>query len=156
MRLRFYIVILGIVCLLLAPLVVPIFSSWSRINCREQEIDVLSGLRQDTRFIYWIPVSRKVSSTSLSKALSVNESETRERHWNHVNSFGPYTHHSPHYIYHSAFSQIKNLEIIWNMFEIDAAEREVTAKGLLHEWQITGTDSSADAYLQEVMKIAEQ
>ena len=148
--------ILGIVCLFLAPIVAPIFSPWSRINCREQEIDVLSGLRQDTRFIYWLPVSQKVSGTSLSKALSVNESEARDRRWNHVNSFGPYTRHSPHYIYHSAFSQIRNLEMIWDMFEVDAAERAATAKGLLREWQTTGTDSSADAYLQEIMKTAEQ
>jgi len=88
--------------------------------------------------------------------LSVNESEAREHHWNHVNSFGPYTRHSPHYIHHSALAQIRNLEMIWDMFEIDAAERKVTAKGLLREWQIAGTDSSADAYLQEIMKTAEQ
>lgn len=156
MRLRFYIVILGVVCPLLAPFVVPLFSLWSCINCREQEIDVLSGLRRDSRYIYWIPISRKISGTSISKALSMDESTKNPHRWESVNSFGPYTRHSPHYIYHAAFSQINQLQLIWDEYLIGVAQRQASAQGLLREWQNSGTDSSADDYLQEQMKIAEQ
>ena len=86
----------------------------------------------------------------------MDESSTIEHRWNHVNSFGPYTRHSPHYIYHSALHQVRQLELIWDMYEIEPAEREASARGLLREWQNAGTDSSADAYLHEIMKTAEQ
>jgi hypothetical protein len=156
MRLRFHIVILGIVCLLLAPFVVPFFSLWSCINCRLQEIDVLSGLRRDTRYIYWIPISRRIRGTSVSKVLSIDKFTKNPPRWESVNSFGPYTRHSPHYIYHAAFSQISHLQLIWDEFQVGVAQRQASAQGLLREWQSSGSDSSADAYLQEQMKIAEQ
>ena len=156
MRFRFHIVILGIVCLLLAPFVVPFFSLSSCINCREQEVDVLSGLRRDTRYIFWIPISREISGTSVSKALSIDESTKNPAHWESVNSFGPYTQHSPHYIYHAAFSQISQLQLIWDKFQIGVAQRQAGAQGLLRKWQSSGSDSTADAYLQAQMKMAEQ
>ena len=156
MRFRFHIVILGIVSLLLAPFVVPFFSLWSCINCREQEIDVLSGLRRDTRYIYWIPISRKISGTLVSKSLSIDGSTKNPPRWESVNSFGPYTRHSPHYIYHAAFSQISQLQLIWDEFQIGVAQRQASAQGLLRKWQSSGSDLTADAYLQEQMKMAEQ
>jgi len=76
--------------------------------------------------------------------------------WEYVNAFGPYVRHSPHYIYHSAFNQIRQLQLIWTEFEFDAMKRRKSAQGLLREWQTTGSDSSADDYLQEQSKIAEQ
>ena len=153
MKTRFLLALLGIV--FLAPFVVPVFSSWSRINCREQEVDVLSGRRRDTRYIYWVPVSREVTNTPLSEALSSEFLKTALPRWEPVNSFGPYNRHSPHYIYHEAFSQIRELQLIWTEFEFDAPKRRESAQGLLREWQTAGGDSSADDYLREQGKIAE-
>ena len=156
MKTRFLLILLGIVVFLSAPFVVTMFSPWSRINCRQQEVDVLSGLRRDTRYIYWVPVSRNVTNTHLSDALSGEAPTTNVPRWEFVNAFGPYTRHSPHYIYHAAFNQIWQLQLIWTEFEFDAVKRRESAQGLLREWQTTGTDSSADDYLHEQMKIAEQ
>jgi hypothetical protein len=156
MKTRLLLIFLGFAVLLGAPFAVPMFSLWSRINCREQEVDVHSGLRRDTRYIYWIPVSRKVTDTPLSAARS-NVSSTRiEPQWESVNTFGPYTRHSPHYIYHAAFSQIRQLELLWTEFEFDVVKRRDSARGLRREWQTTHSDSSADAYIQQQMKTAEQ
>jgi len=156
MKTRILLILLGFAVLLGAPFVVPMFSLWSRINCREQEVDVLSGLRRDTRYIYWVPVSRKVTDTPLSAARSNVSSTTIEPQWESVNTFGPYTRHSPHYIYHAAFSQIGQLELLWTEFEFDVVKRRDSAQGLLREWQTTHSDSSADAYIQQQMKTAEQ
>jgi hypothetical protein len=156
MRLRFHLLVLGLISLLLAPFVVPVFSLWSRINCREQEVDVLSGLRRDTRYIYWIRIDRKISETSISKALSVDASAKNSHRWEPVNTFGPYTRHSPHYSYHAAFSQIWQLQLIWDEYESGVVQRQGSAQGLLREWQNSGTDSTADDYLQEQTKIAEK
>jgi hypothetical protein len=117
---------------------------------------VLSGLRRDTRYIYWIPVSRKVTDTSLSCALSNGSSTMNEPQWESVNTFGPYTRHSPHYIYHAAFSQIGQLELLWTEFGFDVVKRRESAQGLLREWQTTLSDSSGGDYIKDQMKTAEQ
>jgi hypothetical protein len=135
MKTRFQHIVLGIVVLLIAPFVVPVFSQYSRINCRQQEVDVLSGFRRDTRYIYWVPVNRTISETPLSGALAGCSRPTSKHQWEYVYTFGPYTRHSPHYIYHSAFSQIRQLQLIWNEFEFDAVERRESAQGLLRDWQ---------------------
>lgn len=152
MKTRFLLILLVIMVVLGAPFVVPLFSLWSRINCREQEVDMHSGLRRDTRYIYWIPIDRIVTDTPLSDALSGDPSTTAPR-WALVNVFGPYTKHSPHHIYHAAFNQIKQLQMIWDELEFDDMQRRESAQGLLREWQTTGSDSSADQYLRQQMKI---
>ena len=156
MKKRLLLILLGIAVLLGAPFVVPIFSLWSRINCRDQEVDVLSGLRKDTRYIYWIPVSREIVDTPISAARPNVSSTMIEPQWESVNTFGPYARHSPHYIYHGAFSQIRQLEMLWLEFEFDVAKRRDSAQGLLREWQTTHSDYSVNAYIQEQMKTAEQ
>ena len=153
---RLLVILLGSAVLFGAPFVVPMFSLWSRINCREQEVDVLSGLRRDTRYIYWVPVSREVTDTPLSVARSNMPPMMIEPQWETVNTFGPYTPHSPHYIYHSAFSQIGKLQLLWTEFEFDVVKRRDSAQGLLGEWQTIHSDSSADDYIQMQMKTAEQ
>jgi hypothetical protein len=156
MRMRFHLLILGLIALLLAPFVVPVVSPWSRINCRVQEVDIHSGLRRDTRYLYWIPVAQKIGETSISKALSTQVSAANLENWELVNSFGPYMRHSPHHAYHSAFSQIGQLRLIWDEYHFGFEQRRASAQGLLRDWQNSGSDSTADALIQEQVKIAGQ
>lgn len=61
---------LGILFLAASPLVVPLFSPWSGINSRLEEIDVTSGRARETRYLFWIPVQQEVWETPLSRVLS--------------------------------------------------------------------------------------
>lgn len=139
-----------------APFVVPIFSPWSRINCREYEIDILSGRKRISRYLYGIPVQRRIEHTIISLQLPMLVSPGRTPRWQPVNTFGPYVRHSPHYIYHSATFQIRELGLIWDYHEFDTARRQSSARALLHEWQTTGSDTSADSYLIRLANEAEQ
>jgi hypothetical protein len=129
------------------PFVVPFFSPWSAINCRVQEIDLRSGLQRNTTYFYWLPVHRKIRDTSVSLAIGNPPSARGDSHWVRVNTFGPYARNSPHHTYHSALHQTRTLAGLWEEFELDPAARQETARRLLHEWQSSGSDSSADDYL---------
>ncbi len=149
-------VVTGITGLICAPFVVPLFSPWSRINCQEFEIDLVSGRKRVSRFFYGIPVRREIEDTQLSLAIRLAEESHQKARWEPVSTFGPYVHHSPHYVYHSATGQIRQLGMIWDFFEFDSAQRQATGMGLLHEWRSTGSDRTARAYLARVDKDAEQ
>jgi hypothetical protein len=133
------------------PILLPLFAPWSPVNCRDVEIDLNSGKKRISRYFYGIPVRRQIVETRLSSEVSGVESTER---WVLVSRFGPYVNHSPHYVYHSAAAQVRMLELIWEAYELDAPARQSTGKGLLREWQTTGSDSSAEGYLRRVFEEA--
>jgi hypothetical protein len=147
----------GTAILLLAasPMVVPVFSPWSGINRRVQEIDVISGRLRETRSLFWIPIKRKITTTRLSEAVAGDPRAAGVPRWELVNTFGPYTRHSPHHIYHSAISQVQMLGMVWEEYEFDAGRRRSTALGLLGAWRKGASDSKADEYLR-VLQSQEQ
>lgn len=155
MRTRIAMARLGVVTLLGAPFLVPLFSPWSRINCRQQEIDLRSGLQRNTFFLYWIPIHRRIRDTGLSLELPPAEQKPGQHHWVPVNTFGPYVRNSPHYAYHSALHQVELLAMIWDDLHLDPTQRRETAGKLLHQWQTTGSDSSADGYLSKLTEPAD-
>ena len=147
---------IALAALLAAPFIVPLFSPWSRINCREFELDLVSGRERVTRYLYGVPVQRELRDTAASDALGAAVSDLDEAQWVNTNTFGPFTRHSPHYIYHSASHQVKMLELIWDEFGYDAEGRRETAHELLSRFRSTGSDSVGDDYIQELTEIGEQ
>ena len=142
--------------LIIAPFVVPVFSPWSRINCREYEIDLTYGQQRISRYLYGIPIQRRIEDTIITLQHPIPEHDRHAPRWEPVSTFGPYVHHSPHYIYHSATSQINDLALIWDYYEFDPAKRQSSARALLQEWQTTGSANSATHYLHRLAEEAEQ
>ena len=103
---------LALVALLGAPFIVPLFSPWSRVNCREFELDLVSGQQRGPRYLYGIPVHRELRATAASDALGADVSDVDEAQWVRTSTFGPFTRHSPHYVYHSASYLVKRLELV--------------------------------------------
>ena len=135
--------------LLSAPFVVPLFHPWSTINCKRQEIDILTGLRRDTRFLYGVPISRKFQTTVLAPEIAATSIQNAR--WKVVNTFDLYTKHSPHHAYHSAFSQMHTLGLIWEDKSFDAARRKDSASALLHAWQASYNDNIAERYIRKLV-----
>ena len=149
------ITVIGVAVLLGAPFAVPIFSPWSGINCRQYEIDIVSGQRRVSHFIYWIPIHRSISDTVVSTTLG--EPPVRiDPQWRRTSTFGPFVNNSPHYVFHSAYHQTKMLELIWDEFVFDHSARRESAQELLSRWSSSNSDSSGDDYLSELTIIGEQ
>ncbi len=76
------------------------------------------------------------------------------RDWQPVVTLSPGLHHSPHYRYHGAINQIKELEICWDFGKMTSAAREETARRVLRLWQQTGRCWQAGEYIQSVWERA--
>ena len=145
-------VLLVLLLVIALPVIIPMFDPWGRINCEEQEIDLISARKRTTRFLYWVPVAHRIEDTRLSRELAIARrvKSWTKQNWRRVNTFGLYVRHSPHNAHHGAFSQIRKLEMIWDQFELEPAARQATAEELILFLRTGNSDSSIDKYLERL------
>jgi hypothetical protein len=147
------IIIIGVILLLLVAFCLSLagFFPWSRINCSTTDIELCSGRTRYTRYLFWIPVERTVSASALTKELSPKDLPGSQCEWQPVVTLSPRVRHSPHYVYHSALSQIRDLESIWKAKRIPKESRRADAIRLLRLWQKSGC-REAQLFLDEKLK----
>ena len=147
-------IIVGIVVagLLLAPVVVPLISPWSRLNCWYEDINIQSGQARRSSYLWFLKVSEAIEDTLLSRALDGEHVEVVSdiEPWQRVNTFSYAAHHSPHYRFHGAFVQIVQLDGVFKMLHATAERKREIAKKLLTLWQSSGGDSGADEYIRQL------
>lgn len=139
--------------LLLPPLIVPVFFPWSPINCWHEEINIKTGQARHTRSLWFVTVSARVEDTPLSEALRgeiVDVSDIEP--WHRVNTFSPGVHHSPHYRYHAALHQAKQLDAAFQMLDVGPEDRQSIAKEVLRLWQVDGNYGGAERLVHKLME----
>jgi hypothetical protein len=130
------------------------FFPWSGLNCWQLDIDITSGRTRFTRHLFWMPVSSTESDSALTNALTPEDLAGEVADWHPVVTLSPGMHHSPHYRFHSATSQIRELEIGWEFGKMTPAARRETAQNVLRLWRRTGSYSRAGEYIQAVWERA--
>jgi hypothetical protein len=143
-------VIIVIVLLVALPFIVPLFSAWSRINVTESEIDLLSGRVRRTVYLYWLNVEESYYDTPLSKELYGGLLNNSDGTWVKYGSSGIYVNHSPHYSYHSARFQAKQLGMIWAINETETSQRKKQASELLGLWRSNNSDDEGGDYISNI------
>lgn len=128
--------------------------TWSPVNCRHEDIDIRSGRVRTTRFILFIRVSERVTSTPVSDALQLGDYDPADPEWHRVNTFSPGTGYSPHYVFHGAIAQTQMLRMIWSISDFTPAARHETARQLLASWQHGGNYFEANHYLDALSELA--
>lgn len=123
---------------------------WSPINCWHYEVDIHSGRIRYTRYFAFIRMSQRIDESALSRALQPDDLRETPPNWKRALTFSPGGHNSPHYVFHSAISQIQELELIWRVGEFTSAARRSSAKRLLELWQEGQSDDAAKPYLREI------
>ncbi len=123
------------------------FFPWSPINCTHHDVDIHSGRVRLTRYIFWLRVHESVEDSALTKALRPEDYAATTPKWHHAVTLSPGLGHSPHYAYHSAIAQIRELELAWSLAEFTPAARRASSKRILQLWQQTGGDDGAKPYL---------
>jgi hypothetical protein len=112
------------------------------------------GLDRQPRYLLWTPVQRSVSDSALTRVVSTSRNTDSKAEWHSVVTLSPGLHHSPHYRFHGAISQIRELEISWDFGKMTPAAREQTARQLLWHWQQKLNYFGATDYLQAVWELA--
>ena len=127
---------------------------WSLINCTIQEVDVCSGRVHHVRYLLFVPVKSRVEDSALTKALSPEDIAGTRAEWHRVLVFSPGLQHSPHFFFHSAINQIRELETAWQLAKFTLAARRSSAKRVLQLWQQSGNDRGAAEYLRALSELA--
>jgi len=157
MRKTWHIIAASSALLILPPLVVPVFSPWSDINCEHQEINIKTGQARYSRSLWFARISERTEDTALSRALggeTVNAAEMEA--WHRVNTLSPGVGHSPHYRYHGALSQAKEFELLRQAYGLNEADAAKLAREVLIQWQTNGSYFAAGKLLQDKMTELEQ
>lgn len=129
---------------------------WSGVNCCQDDIDITSGRTRHTCYLFWIAVTRTMTDSALTKALSPQDRIDLREEWHPVVTFSPGVRHSPHYRFHGATYEIRELETCWEYGEMGSAARRETAKHLLQLWQQAGNDFQAKDYVQSLWEQAQE
>jgi hypothetical protein len=127
---------------------------WSGINCWQNDIDISRGRIRQSRYLLWIPVQRSVWDSALTRAVPPTAATGSRPDWHAVVTLSPGLHHSPHYVFHGAIHQIRELELCWEFGNMTPEAREETARHLLRLWQQNLNYFQATDYLQAVWERA--
>lgn len=127
---------------------------WSPINCTHKDVDIHTGRVRLTRYILWLCVHESVEDSALTKALLPEDLSATAPEWHHAVTLSPGLGHSPHYIFHSAIAQIRQLELAWSLAEFTPAARRASARRILQLWEQTGGDDGAKPYLRALDTLA--
>ena len=146
-------VIASVPILLLAASLVGLLP-WSPVNGWHYDMDIASGRIRYTRYLFWVPWRQVIEDSALTKALRPEDLADVQADWHRVQTFSPGVSHSPHYHFHSATAQIRELEIAWTLAEFTPAARRTSAKRVLQLWQLAGRDNGARDYLRTLGGLA--
>lgn len=147
---RFIILTVGV--LFLAPFLVPLFIPWSTINCQCQDINIKTGQARYSHYVWFVKVSERVEETPLSRALDGELVDVAELNaWQRVNTRSLWVKHSPHYVFHGALFQVRQIEKLYEQSNFTDGERKKIAKNLLEIWQRNGSCFSGNDYIQQLM-----
>lgn len=127
---------------------------WSGINCTTEDVDIYSGRIRHSRYLMFIPIQRSVEDSTLTKALLPEDIANARTEWHQALTFSPGLRHSPYYVFHTAISQIDELNKVWHMAQFTADARRASAKRLLQLWQQSGSVAGAREYLQAISELA--
>ena len=86
----------------------------------------------------------------MSRAITEPVSVAEIKDWHTVNQFAPPSFHiSPHYRFHGALSQVREVEVLQAVYELTQNDVASIARQLLIEWQTNGRDFAASRFLND-------
>jgi hypothetical protein len=125
-------VLIGVVVLLIGVLIsVSGVFPWSRLNCREEEVDINSGRPRYRHYLLYVCVKDRTGESWVSRALPENKSLAD---WRPVNTFSPGVHYSPHYAFHSAIHHLRVLEGLDQMVPFEPDAKRKVAQHVIELW----------------------
>jgi hypothetical protein len=146
-------IIFVMVAMTLGPIASMRFPGW---NCTKDEINITTGQGRHSRYIGFIRVTETTYDTALSKALTAPVKSADIKAWHPVNTFSPPSrHYSPHYLFHGALHQAREVEMLFKLLDASDKRRAQIAETLLEAWQSSGGDDGAREILATLWKETE-
>jgi len=136
------------------PVCPPPLPTW---NCETQEINIKTGQARYRRYRFFVKICDATKDTALSRAITQPMSVTDIKDWHTVNQFAqPSLRISPHYKYHGALSQVREVEMLQKVYALNESNVASIARQLLITWQTNGSYYAASDFLSDTMMEFEQ
>lgn len=129
----------------------PIFFAWSGLCCWTEEIGLNTGRKRSRSYLFWTRISETESPTWLSSMLNTHPSLPENR-WEPVNTMSPGVSFSPHYNYHGALAQIRELEMCCEQLSLSPNARLQLAEALINHWRRDGDYQDADSLILRTLR----
>ena len=127
------------------------FVRWSPLNCRHEDIDINTGRIRHQRFLVGMCVRERFEETPISPQFDLSNVAPD---WRRVNTFSPLVRHSPHYRFHSAIHQARELELIWQGTSFTPEAKKQACQDMLQLWQTSQSDYAAEGYIRALSDLA--
>jgi hypothetical protein len=117
--------------------------TWSRINCREEYLDINSGRMRIQRWYWYLLLSDHTQETAISRFAP----NAADHDFQPVNTFSFLKPISPHYHFHGVDAQFKLIEDYWESNDVADSERREHVKKLMEIWRTRRGSVAAYDYI---------
>jgi hypothetical protein len=136
--------IIGLILIVLVPLIATMMA-WSPLNSLETDIDLNSGRLRHTRHIAYFKVYESFEDTLLSKAIERRDGVPE---WHRLGVVSPpFVNYSPSFVFSPVWSQMRDLEDLWDLLQASPDFRRKSAEQLLGLWEAEGSTTAAGQFL---------
>jgi len=146
-------ILIGIVlvAVILPPTISTALRRWPKLCCRYADINIKTGQARYARYLGFVRLSEEARDTSISLALRGEVIDVADiEPWHRVYTASPGLT-SPHYRYHGALRQARELDMISELNELGTDERHEIAENILMLWQTEKGYFPVNDYLGAVL-----
>ncbi len=117
------------------------------------DIDITTGRIRVTDYWFNFKQDQQITDSLLTKTIG-SFPDTVQPQWRAVNRFVKGSHVSEHCLYHGAYSQIREVDLIWQLYPFTDDAKKYIAQTILNKWQADKNYFGVNDYLHKVSTIA--
>lgn len=129
---------------------------WPKLGSTFDDVDINTGRARQVRYLLYCKTSERIEDSILTRTIGQFPDGVQPE-WRHVNTFpifGP--RHSPHCAYHGAISQIRQVDLIWQLCSFSDEAKRHMARTILDRWQSDRGYFGAEKYIRDVWDTARE
>jgi hypothetical protein len=129
---------------------------WPELGSDFHDVDINTGRTRQIRYLLYCKTSKKIEDSVLTRTIGRFPNDLQPN-WQLVNTLPIIgRRYSPHYAYHGAISQIRQVELIWQLCSFSDEAKKHMARTILDRWQSGRGYFGAGSYIHDVWDIARE
>ena len=128
---------------------------WSKINCGTLYVDVSSGRLRHVDYLLSQPVFQRTTQSALTDALRPEDTLGVPADWRPCTTSSPGVSHSPTYTYMHCLTDIRDLELSWQLRPFTKEARRICALRVLELWKSNGRGENAAEFVFDVSSLCD-
>jgi hypothetical protein len=140
---------------LILPAVNTASRKWPKLGCEVDDVDINTGRTRQVRYLLYRKISEKTEDSILTRTIG-QFPDGIEPDWRHVYTSPIVGRYPYHHAYRLAISQIREVDMIWQLCSFSDEAKRQMARTILDKWQSDGRSSGAEEYVRDVWDTARE